>query len=250
MGKRLCLLLTLWCAVVHSKVMMEIEFDIAEREESQGQSVAQILTSFISDPNLLWMRYLNTLLDGANTKTPSRIAFIEFQGPTQWLEFEKNQKGPAHVLFDIFWLHWRRTPWISDDSAPKFEPSTERETGKEGYVWTMKYTIKEEMMDTFRKLVETKLPDMVETLGQTEGVLSRSQYLDANFQSNYRHYIIYEFSSMDALAETQFVSNKLFEVLPEVMKCYSAYGASYYQPPYAKGGNILYGVSNKPKDEL
>jgi hypothetical protein len=230
---------------------VQVEFDIAEREESQGQSVSQILTSFISDPNLLWMRYLNTMLDGASPRTPSRVAFLEFEGPKQWMAFEQNQKGPTHVLFDIFWLHWRRTPWMTDPASPEAKPITERETGKEGYLWTVKFSVKPDMANKFAQLVRTKLKDMVATLSQVEGFLGRSAYVDAKFQSSYSNYVIYEFANLAALFDALYISDDIFEVDPEVMKCFSSYGASFYQPPYEKGGNILLGISQrKDKEEL
>eukprot|EP00998_Keelungia_sp_KM082_P007169 NODE_3377_length_903_cov_102.148196_g3355_i0.p1 GENE.NODE_3377_length_903_cov_102.148196_g3355_i0~~NODE_3377_length_903_cov_102.148196_g3355_i0.p1 ORF type:complete len:248 (+),score=54.36 NODE_3377_length_903_cov_102.148196_g3355_i0:75-818(+) len=240
---RLFLLCALLLCVMGKKVLVEIEFDIApikEEQESQGQSVSQILTSWLQDANLSWLRYLNTLASGLARQTSSRVAFLEFAGIKEWTEFEKSQKGPTHVLFDIFWLPWRRVPWMQSTDEPEIAPK-ERQEGAEGYVLSVKYNLKKEKVQTWTGLRKSKLPNMVKALGKSDDFISRAAYTDSVFQSEYDGMILYEFTSLDAVLAALYQTSSIFELTPEVQDCFDSYASTVYQPPYEKGGNILHG---------
>eukprot|EP00999_Lentomonas_sp_LEN2_P000425 NODE_1428_length_863_cov_75.415761_g1382_i0.p1 GENE.NODE_1428_length_863_cov_75.415761_g1382_i0~~NODE_1428_length_863_cov_75.415761_g1382_i0.p1 ORF type:complete len:251 (+),score=50.94 NODE_1428_length_863_cov_75.415761_g1382_i0:64-816(+) len=236
------ILLFAFVSAALGSVLLEVEFDIAPVEQQeQGQSVSSILTAYLQDPNLQWMRYLNTLVDGTPEKTPSRIAFIEFAGVKEWGEFEKAQKGPTHVLLDIYWLPWRRLPWMSSDNEPEVKPVAKRVEQQEGYVYIFKYSVSADKAGKFAELSKSSLPRKVAALNSNAGFLDRKVYTEGAFQSQFSHMALYEFTSLESMLEIVYKPGALFELEAAVKDCFSSFAATAFQPPYERGGNILQG---------
>jgi hypothetical protein len=232
-------------AAIQARVLLEVEFDIApnkEETEEGKNAVSQILASYLQDTNLVWMRYLNTLIDGTPSKTPSRVAYIEFESVKSWSEFETNQKGPTHVLLDIYWLPWRRLPWISV-ADPKPTPTANKEGKSGGYIYSLKYTLKTETASEFRVLKEKELSKHIEQLNKSPVFLDRRAYQDRQFQSELNNLVVYEFLTLDGLTSTLFSGADIFELTDSAQKYFTQFAATVYQPPYEKGGDIISGES-------
>jgi len=229
----------------NARVLLEVEFDIAPNKEDTEEgknAVSQILASYLQDTNLVWMRYLNTLIDGTPSKTPSRVAYIEFESIKSWTEFEINQKGPTHVLLDIYWLPWRRLPWISVADA-KPSPTANKEGKSGGYIYSLKYTLRPETAAEFKALKDKELPKHLEQLNKSPVFLDRRAYQDRQFQSELNNLVVYEFLTLDGLTSTVFSGNDIFELSDGAHKYFTQFAATVYQPPYEKGGDIISGES-------
>ena len=53
----------------------------------------------MKDSNLLWLRYLNTLVSGSHGAAPMRTAMMEFTDYAGWTKFESTNMERTHILY-------------------------------------------------------------------------------------------------------------------------------------------------------
>eukprot|EP01006_Ploeotia_vitrea_P054934 TRINITY_DN67936_c13_g3_i1.p1 TRINITY_DN67936_c13_g3~~TRINITY_DN67936_c13_g3_i1.p1 ORF type:complete len:222 (+),score=1.65 TRINITY_DN67936_c13_g3_i1:35-700(+) len=215
-------LLSLSCFLLPclASVLMEVSFDLALQQESEtGYTASHTVSEYIKDTNLLWMRYLNTLVSGTTGNAPMRTAFMEFDSYADWAAFEDKHLERTHVLYDLFWINWKRYLWEGMPES-NFHP---RERGEDngGYTYIFRYSVRDGSEADAQKYFDAQNAQLNKVLQENEQFIERRVYKNGPWQDEYQFMVLYEFGSMEALSK-------------------------YYQPVARRVGVVLCHVTTPP----
>eukprot|EP00994_Dinema_validum_P002473 NODE_1548_length_913_cov_107.425926_g1202_i0.p1 GENE.NODE_1548_length_913_cov_107.425926_g1202_i0~~NODE_1548_length_913_cov_107.425926_g1202_i0.p1 ORF type:complete len:265 (-),score=68.71 NODE_1548_length_913_cov_107.425926_g1202_i0:119-853(-) len=236
----LLLLLVAFAICADAKVLMEVSFDLALQQESPtGYTASHTVGEYLNDPNLNWLRYFHTLVSGQPGNAPMRVAFMEFKDMKSWATFENTNLERTHILYDLFWINWRRVLWTEDESTASLTGKTREEGKNGGFVWTFRYTAKE---GSEAALVKAKNAAFSQLDGADQ-FIERHTYTAGAFQSTFQHLLMYEFTDMPSLSQAILENTKFTTALNDMQSLMSSYASTILVPSAdAQGGQIFKGT--------
>jgi len=228
-------------ALSSGSVLMEVSFDLALQQESEtGYTASHTVEEYLKSPNLLWLRYLNTLVSGNVGPAPMRTAFMEFKDYAGWTSFEATNMERTHILYDLFWINWKRVLWDADDSLTvKGNERTEASPG--GYLFLFRFAFKDGQEAAGENFIKSALSGV--DLKSNEGFLEQRGFSNGLWQDDYHHLLWFEFSSMAALSSSVYESGELMGIFTEAkQKYFSNYATSIMVPSAgSQGGQFFQG---------
>jgi hypothetical protein len=237
--------LTSLCATV----LMEVSFDLALHQESDtGYTASHTVEEYLKDPHLLWLRYLNTLASGVDGTAPMRTAFLEFKDYHGWATFETTNLERTHILYDLFWINWRKVLW--EDAPALTIPAPERTDEKPGgYLYGVRYSVREDQREAGARFVEEGLRAI--DVKAFAGFVERRGFTNGLWQSRYSHLVWFEFESLDALSKAIFQDPAVRSLFTEAKAKYlTEYAASILVPSAgSQGGQFFKGGASSPGTE-
>jgi hypothetical protein len=193
------LLLTSTC--VSASVLMEVSFDLALQQESNtGYTASHSVGEYVKDPNLKWMRYLNTLVSGVPGRAPMRTALFEFPDYAGWAKFEQSHLERTHVLYDLFWINWRKTLWEGEAEMHVEDLAKRaRDPNAGGYILNFRYAVDPASQAARKSFFEQGKAQLENVLNNNPGFIERRAYKAGVWQNDYTHMITFEFADMESL---------------------------------------------------
>eukprot|EP01010_Urceolus_cornutus_P000805 NODE_1313_length_970_cov_472.446254_g1009_i0.p1 GENE.NODE_1313_length_970_cov_472.446254_g1009_i0~~NODE_1313_length_970_cov_472.446254_g1009_i0.p1 ORF type:complete len:245 (+),score=44.03 NODE_1313_length_970_cov_472.446254_g1009_i0:71-805(+) len=232
-------------AVVSASILMEVTFDLALQQESEtGYTASHTVEEYLRDPNLLWLRYLNPLLSGALGHTPMRTALLEFKDYAGWAQFEGTNLERTHVLYDLFWINWKRLLWESDDTLTvKGVQRTEEKVG--GYLYVLRYGVKDGKATDCSRFLRSQLSSFHGELGSNGDFIERRAFRNGLWQNEITNLEWYEFTSLEAMSKAVFESPTFLKTLEDAKdQFFSRYTTAIMVPSSgSQGGKIFQGPS-------
>jgi hypothetical protein len=226
-----------------SYLLMEVSFDLALQQESEtGYTASQAVGDFLVDQNLLWLRYLSPLVSGAPGSTPMRTALMAFNDFSGWAEFEQTNIERTHVLYDLFWINWRRILWKSDDTFSMQGAQRTTDT-KGGYVIVFRYAPMEGKSVETAAFMTSRLFAVQRDIEYNGGFMERRHFSATLWQDIYTDMVWYEFSSLDTLSKNFVEHAALMTALSEAKDKYLARFSTTILVPGTGdiAGHIFYG---------
>eukprot|EP00668_Euglena_longa_P028812 GGOE01036139.1.p1 GENE.GGOE01036139.1~~GGOE01036139.1.p1 ORF type:complete len:248 (+),score=24.23 GGOE01036139.1:39-782(+) len=222
-------------------VLMEVSFDLALQQESEtGYTASHTVEEYLKDPNLLWLRYLNILVSGNEGPAPMRTAFMEFKDYEGWASFESTNMERTHILYDLFWINWKRVLWEDVPSlAVKGQERTEENPG--GYIFLFKYSLLPGKRDEGTQFLEQKLKSI--DVSSLDGLLEQRAFTNGLWQSKFSNLLWFEFASMEALSRAVYKDSTVTGIFHEAKAAYLAeYSTSILVPSAgSQGGQFFKG---------
>eukprot|EP00667_Euglena_gracilis_P017137 EG_transcript_18012 len=241
MLKKVLVFLLLGFLITNATVLMEISFDLALQQESEtGYTASHTVEEYLKDPNLLWLRYLNILVSGNEGTAPMRTAFMEFKDYEGWASFEATNMERTHILYDLFWINWRRVLWEDVPAlAIKAQERTEENPG--GYIFLLKYSLLPGKKEEGSQFIEQKLKSIDSS--SLDGLLEQRGFSNGLWQSKFSNLLWFEFSSMETLSRSIYKEGTLSSVFHEAKAAYFAeYSTSILVPSAgSQGGQFFKG---------
>lgn len=210
--------------LVHSEVLMEIEFDLSESQQlPTGFSAVDSVNEFLQSKNMKWLRYFNNVIGSKPGPVRVRTAHMCFKDMQTWALFVEENQNKMDALFDHFWMNTRRVMWqmpeatsnsssssnskisssvVKNASSVKFPNRTRSEGMGAGYVFQVLYTPfrEQDFNEEWNRVVDP----FVKELEENVNFLERKHYVSSIFQSQYRHLIQYEFGSLASLMQSMY----------------------------------------------
>eukprot|EP01012_Entosiphon_sulcatum_P012308 TRINITY_DN1769_c0_g1_i1.p1 TRINITY_DN1769_c0_g1~~TRINITY_DN1769_c0_g1_i1.p1 ORF type:complete len:242 (-),score=40.37 TRINITY_DN1769_c0_g1_i1:22-747(-) len=225
--------------LVHCTVLMEVGFDLALQQESEtGYTASHTVGEYLKDPNLLWLRYLNTLVSGQSGNAPMRTALLEFKDYKNWAAFEQTNLERTHVLYDLFWINWRRVLWEEDEEEGYVHGNERTEERPGGYIFFFRYTAKEAKSS---RALQQQLGTVAKALSQTPTFIEKRSWRNGLWQDSYSNFVWFEFHDLNALTKAVYEGD-IARILDEFKDKLSKFATSVMVPAAgAQGGQIFKG---------
>eukprot|EP00906_Rhabdomonas_costata_P035807 RCo050295 len=208
----LYLVVTAW-----SKVLLEVSFDLALQQESPtGYTASHTVGEYLEDRNLNYIRYFHTLVSGQPRTSNMRFAHLEFDDIHGWSEFETTNMERTHILYDLFWINWRRVLWTesADTEALVRRPQPDGKLG--GYVFTFRFSVEDGKAAEFKKFRDAAHSKIVKELESNPGYIVRHQYTAGIFQNEYEEMCAIEFVTLPSLSSSMFENEVISGLLTEM----------------------------------
>eukprot|EP00992_Anisonema_acinus_P016028 TRINITY_DN9987_c0_g1_i1.p1 TRINITY_DN9987_c0_g1~~TRINITY_DN9987_c0_g1_i1.p1 ORF type:complete len:249 (-),score=46.52 TRINITY_DN9987_c0_g1_i1:75-821(-) len=221
-----------------SSILVEIAFDLALSQETEsGYTSSHTVGEFLKNPNLLHLRYTNTLTTGLAGNAPMRTALMEFKSYKSWAAFEHQELPKTNVLLDLFWINWRKLVWESDDSLT-VRGTRPQDEALGGYFFSIRFSVDPSKESQVSRFIRDSLP--AKDLLSTDGFIERKGYTSGFWQSDYTNFIIWEFTTMDALIKTIYDSPTVMATFEQAKKnFFKEYAITINVPSSgAKGGQF------------
>jgi len=234
-------------AVHAERVLLEVNFDLALNQESEtGYTASHTVSEYLQDEELLWMRYFHTLVSGQPGNAPMRVSLIEFKSIAGWAKFEQGHIEGTHILYDLFWINWRKLLWFEKKVEGGPAVKTRQAQTKGGYVWAFRWSWKEAKSGD---AVQSKcLATAKKEAEANAGFLERRAYTSGSFQSEFQNLLTYEFNSMQALSQFVYENANIQNCLKEYGEHSTKFASTVLAPSADnQGGQIFFGAHHKPE---
>jgi hypothetical protein len=232
-------------ALCSGSVLMEVSFDLALQQESEtGYTASHTVEEYLKDSNLLWLRYLNTLVSGSHGAAPMRTAMMEFTDYAGWTKFESTNMERTHILYDLFWINWKRVLW-EDNAALTVKAKERSEESPGGYMYLFRYAFKDGKAKEGSHFIESKLKGI--DMKSNDGFLERRGFTNGLWQDEYTNLMWVEFSSMESLSKSVYEDAAFVDALKEAKeKYFSKYATSIMVPSAgSQGGQFFQGGASE-----
>eukprot|EP00992_Anisonema_acinus_P010955 TRINITY_DN7005_c0_g1_i1.p1 TRINITY_DN7005_c0_g1~~TRINITY_DN7005_c0_g1_i1.p1 ORF type:complete len:267 (-),score=53.02 TRINITY_DN7005_c0_g1_i1:69-818(-) len=243
-----CFLLFLLADVGLGKVLMEISFDLALQQESEkGYTAAHTVGEHLNDPNVIYLRYFHTLASGKHGYAHMRHCHLEFEDRESWLNFESTNLDRTHILYDLFWINWRRLLWVEEPETGDIPKMLVREADKTGgYIHSFRFAIIRGKEAEFERWYKQSMPKGNSITEANSGYITRQVYTSGMYQSEYHYLINTEYIDLPSLSKTHFENEEYVQLMNQAKPLMSRYATGILVPSSDNTGGLIFRGAGAP----